>query len=240
MNIDKGSRSSGSNEASTDRLEVLVSWNGERQLSLAAPAAIEVAGLLMGLEEAYEAFAAALGYPPHFLKMTSIQNPELKLGLEGGKDIIEAIRALLEAVPSLVANLFRPKAAWNRAQLEAQVRTKELEAKSASAEAQKMNAEADTAEATARKIRADREVAELRKLTTELQAIPIRADETAHAVLNDVVAAVTHAEPSRRLAFIADTARYAVVAHSFDANPRVSLVPSPRIGVNRSNVNRSK
>src|SRR5262245_27160296 len=80
-------------------LDISVVWEGERQIKVAAPAASEIAGLLMGLEETYERLAAGLGYPPHFLKVRSITNPELKLGLEGGKDAIEAVRDLLFELP---------------------------------------------------------------------------------------------------------------------------------------------
>lgn len=213
-------------EPATGTLEVEVYWEAEGRVGVVQPAAIEVAGLLMGLEEAYEALASALGYPPHFLRVTTIRNPELKLGLEGGKEAIEAIRELLYAVPSLVANLFRPKAAWRRAQLEEQVRTKELAARGASADAQKAEAEADTAQALARKLQAETEVAELQRLRTEVQAIPVRVDETAHAVLNDIVAAVARGAPDRRVAFLGDTARYIVAARAFDAKAHIYLVPA--------------
>jgi hypothetical protein len=176
----------------------------------------------LGLEHTYEALARALGYPPHFLKVKWMHNPELKLGLEGGKDILELLRELLYAVPSLVANLFRPRAAWRRAKLEDQVRIMELEARAAKAAEEKTKAEVGAAEALAQKMRAD---AEVERLKAEMQGIPIRADETANAVLSDVVEAITRAEPSHRLAFIGDTARYAVVAHSFTAQERVSLIP---------------
>jgi hypothetical protein len=211
--------------APTETLEVTILWGDERQLGLAEPAAIEIAGLMMGLEDTYEALAGAFGYPPHFLKVTSIHNPELTLSVEGGKDVIEAVRELLYAVPTLIANLFRPKAAWSRARIEDRVRTQELEARSAAAEADRLTAEAVAVEELGRKARAEMELAELYRVRAELQSIPIKADEAAHAVLNDVAAALKSAEPSRRLGFVADTARYSVIAHSFEAKGRTSVVP---------------
>jgi hypothetical protein len=214
-------------EAPIDTLEVMVQWGHERSLDQVRPAAVEIAGLLMGLEETYEVLAGALGYPPHFLKVTSIHNPELKLGLEGGKEVIDALRELLYAVPELIANLFRPKAAWKRSQLEGSVRSTELEARGAAAEAGKRVAEADAAEAVARKIRADAEIAELNMLRSEVRAIPIRADAAAHAVLRDIVESVATSDPLCRVPFIADTARYAIAANSYDARSQIILIPIP-------------
>jgi hypothetical protein len=63
------------------------------------------------------------------------------------------------------------------------------------AEAQQRKAEADAAEETVRKKRAETEL-ELHNLRTEGQRIPIRVDETAYAVVNDVADALRAAELS--------------------------------------------
>ncbi|HEY0714033.1 MAG TPA: hypothetical protein VGF45_15235, partial [Polyangia bacterium] len=121
-------------------------------LEVIAPSAEEIAALFLGIEQAYRLMSLSLGYPPHFVKVVSLRNPELKLSLEGGKDAIDALRELIFALPRFVASLFKPGQAKELARLEAEATKRVLEAKAATGAA-------DAAEAEARRLRAELQAA---------------------------------------------------------------------------------
>lgn len=198
-------------------IELSVSWEGEPDLTRAAPAAPQVAAILLGLEQTYSSLADAMGYPPHFLRITTLRNPELKLGLEGGKEAIEALRDLIRAIPSFVASLFRPRAALRLAQEENEAQVKR-------AEAQAAEAGADRAEADVRRLRAE---AELAKLRQELAAIPIQVHTETHVVLREIVTILAAAEPAKRALFVGETAQYVMANRGFEPPSRIRLITQP-------------
>jgi hypothetical protein len=225
--METGAAASGSGQAGSAGREsviVAVHWDDETQLGAAQPSAVELGALLIGLETAYDALAEAFQYPPHFLRVTTVSNPEFKIGLEGGKEVIDALKQLLYAVPSLIANLFRPKSAWNEAILQEQARAKELEASAAVADSKRLEAQAAAAEALARKARADVEAAEYRRRQALAEIVPIASNQVAHAVLAFTTRAMARVAPDHRVAFLGETARYAVVEHSFQPTSRIRLV----------------
>lgn len=213
-------------ETITQRLDLEILWATESAAppfspvsSLAAirPPAHELASILLGLEEAYRVIAITLGYPPHFLKVVSLNNPELKLSLEGGKEAINALRELILVLPRFIASLFRPRAAWELAETEADKEKKKLEAEAA-------NALADRTEAELRRTRAEIELATLQQ---QVAPMPILPDLQAHAVLWEMAKQMQRAEPARRHAFIAETAAYVVSTKGYSPASRVTIVPSP-------------
>src|SRR5262245_39870744 len=209
-----------------------VSWGSENNVERATPSAQELAGLFLGLEESYEVLGSVFGYPPHFLKITSVSNPELTINVEGGKDVIEAIRALIFAVPSLIANLFRPRAAIKLAEAENARKVAEENAAAAMANARAAEAKALIAEANVREVEARTREAESKARQAELEAararqemlmMPIQADPEAHAMLRELATALAAAEASKRVPFVGDTMRYVVSTRRYVPSGRVVL-----------------
>ena len=199
-------------------IDIDVVWEADQRVDLVAPPAQKIAGVLLGLEETYRVLATTLGYPPHFLKVKSLRNLDLKLSLEGGKEAIDALRELILAVPRLIASLFRPQVVLKLADQENEAKMKELEAQAASADANRVEAEA-------RRLRAELEKV---KLQQELASIPIRAAPEAHAVLREIATTLAAAEPTKRIPFIGQTARYLMASQSYEPSSRIVLVPRHR------------
>jgi hypothetical protein len=149
------------------------------------------------------------------VKVVSVNNPELKLSLEGGKEAIEALRELIFALPRFIASLFKPRAASELADLEADAEKRRLEAKAAAATA-------DKEESEVRRLKAELELLRLRQ---EIANMPIRADADAHALLWDIVKQMQATDPAKRQAFVADTARYMATTRGLEPTSQIALIP---------------
>lgn len=185
------------------------------RLTDARPSAQEMAALFLGLEEAYQLLAEAFGYPPHFLSVVAVNNPELKISLEGSREAIDALRELILALPRLVAGLFRPRLAWQLAGIEAEAQKSKLERKVAAARA-------EAAEAEVKRLSAELESVRLRE---EISAMPISSLPAGQALLAEIVNSIKNAAPEVRSAFVADTARYLAATRAYEPTGNFALAP---------------
>ena len=217
--VDDGNPPDGT-DGLTTRLQLAVMWDGEKDdseslpLNIVAASAQELGGLLLGLEQTYQVLSRALGYPPHFAKITSITNPELKLDLEGGRDVIDAIKGLVLVLPRFIASLFRPRAALALASLEADAQAAELVSRRKVSEAEGTEAELRLAKAEL----------ELNQLRSQMSEMPVEPDPEASAFLRDLAHHLRSASPVHR-SFVPETARYLASTRGFRSLARISLAP---------------
>jgi hypothetical protein len=201
----------------TKVIQVSVLWESSQDdpptLLKVQPPAEELAGILLGLEQTYQALASALGYPPHFSKIVAVRNPTLTFDLKGGKEIIEAVEQLIFALPGFVASLFRPRAVIGLADLQTTTQAERLKADAAAAKA-------DAADADRRRAEAELETSRIRR---EMDLMPLRPDPAAHALLAEVVRQVQATDPAKR-ALIGDTFRYLAATHEYQPSSHVLLV----------------
>jgi hypothetical protein len=191
-------------------------------IDMSQPSAQEVAAILLGLEQAYQALASALGYPPHFSKIVGVRNPTLKFDLKGGKEVIEAVEQLLFALPRFVASLFRPRSVIGLADLETNAQRERFKTEAAVAMA-------DAAEADRRRALAELETKRIRQ---ELEMMPLRPDPAAHALLGELVRQIRASDPTRRGGLIGETVLYLAQTQEYQPKSQVALFanPAPREG----------
>jgi hypothetical protein len=205
-----------------ERLTVHVLWEHGPTVGEASPSAQEIGAIALSLETAYEALATATGYPPHFLVVTGVKNSILEFSLEGVGEAITALRGLIEAAPTLLLNLFRPRKFVNRLMLEQEV--KELRLKK-----EKKELEVDIDKTELEHLKTKAELAEYRRMAA---LNPLEPDAVAHEMLGRIVASVAQKPQSPRL--IRATVQYAMATEGYQPTARAALRVSPQSGLQAS------